>query len=281
MAEEKRIIEKFSDLFNAEERKELFRKYLYFLGWLELLIFVGCWIYQLGSETVDRNGVAVDIPFPWRAYFTISFLAPILITFVIGVIIAAFNRYMIDREPKQSTPDADDLTVGGDPAKGETYSKHPRLTRMVRQLQHVPFLGLLLLLGLGVVALYNLDTILTIIGTIGEKTVKISLIFIVGIIALLSIFAMTLIILNYKLRKRSMEYRFRSEMAERFGLIILEDNTVLNHEGKLLVQGKKWKKAIPDLANKKPGKEDSKGAGRAIAPLHNMVPPNASPESAE
>ncbi|MEJ5300919.1 MAG: hypothetical protein WHS38_08015 [Thermodesulforhabdaceae bacterium] len=265
MTQEKKIIEKFSDLFNAEERKELFRKYLYFLGWLELLIFVGCWIYQLGSETVDRTGAAADIPFPWRAYFTIAFLSPILITFIIGVIIAAFNRYMIDREPDQNAADTHNN------AQTEIATKHPRLTRMVKQLQHVPFLGLLLLLGLGVVALYNLDTILTVIGTIGEKTVKISLIFIVGILALISIFAMTLIILNYKLRKKSMEYRFRSEMAERFGLIILEDNTVLNHEGKLLVQGKKWKKAIPDIAasqNKKSGKETTRDATRAIAPLH-------------
>ncbi|MGC8719767.1 MAG: hypothetical protein ACP5TY_07135 [Thermodesulforhabdaceae bacterium] len=266
-----RIIEKFSDLFSAEERKELFKKYLYFLGWLELLIFVGCWIYQLGSENYDRTGVAVDIPFPWRAYFTISFLAPILITFVIGVIIAAFNRYLIDKKPdEQVAPEEENINLS---------ARQHRVARIVKQLQHVPFLGLLLLLGLGVVALYNLDTIITIIGTVGEKTVKISIIFIVAILALISIFAMVLIILNYKLRKRSMEYRFRSEMAERFGLIILEDNTVLNHEGKLLVQGKKWKKALPDLqASKrdKKGKDDSKAITK-----YGKFPPDVSPESAD
>ncbi|MCX7822203.1 MAG: hypothetical protein N2260_02015 [Syntrophobacterales bacterium] len=272
MGEEKKIIEKFSDLFNPEERKELFKKYLYFLGWLELLIFVGCWIYQLGSETYDKTGVAIDIPFPWRGYFTIAFLAPILITFVIGVIIAAFNRYLIDKEPEQQPE------ISENP-KTDLTAKHQRLSRMVKQLQNVPFLGLLLLLGLGVVALYNLDTILTVIGTIGEKTVKVTVIFIVAILGLISIFAMVLIVLNYRLRKKSMEYRFRSEMAERFGLIILEDNTVLNHEGKLLVQGKKWKKALPNLEVDQRGKqrrEDSKDL-----PAKYSFSPQASPESAD
>lgn len=267
MAEDKdrRIIEKFSDLFNPEERKELFKKYLYFLGWLELLIFVGCWIYQLGSETYDKTGVAVDIPFPWRAYFTIAFLAPILITFVIGVIIAAFNRYLIDREPEQQSSDnLEDI-------KGDFSAKHQRLARMVKQIQSVPFLGLLLLLGLGVVALYNLDAILTVIGTIGEKTVKITIMFIVAILGLISVFAMVLIVLNYRLRKKSMEYRFRSEMAERFGLIILEDNTVLNHEGKLLVQGKKWKKALPNLESEKRNRKTQENS-KALPKYGNFSP---------
>lgn len=271
MSENKKVIEKFSDLFNPEERKELFKKYLYFLGWLELLIFVGCWIYQLGSETYDRTGVAVDIPFPWRAYFTIAFLAPILITFVIGVIIAAFNRYLIDREPEQQPENIED-------PKAELAVKHQKFTRMVKQLQSVPFLGLLLLLGLGVVALYNLDTILTVIGTIGEKTVKITIMFIIAILALVSVFAMVLIVLNYRLRKKSMEYRFRSEMAERFGLIILEDNTVLNHEGKLLVQGKKWKKALPNMEAEQKGKQKKENS-KAL-PKYGF-PPSTSPESAD
>ena len=42
-----------------------------------------------------------------------------------------------------------------------------------------------------------------------------------------------------------MEYRYRSEMAERFGLIILEDNTVLNNEGKLISHGKKLLPLLP------------------------------------
>ncbi len=53
-----------------------------------------------------------------------------------------------------------------------------------------------------------------------------------------------LILLSYKLRKKSMEYQYKTEMGQRFGLLILEDNTVINSEGKLLIQGKKWKDTV-------------------------------------
>ncbi len=269
--EEKKKIYKFSDLFNPEEKKELLRKYLYFLGWIEILIFVGCWIYQLGSTNVDRMGNPVDIPFPWKAYFTISFLAPILITFVIGVIIAGFNRYLIDKAG-QDQETAPEKEISQDEAK------QPKILKLIGYIQHVPFLGLLLLLGFGVVILYNIDTIMAVIGTIGEKTVKITIMFIIGIIALISIFAMVLIVLNYKLRKRSMEYRFRTEMADRFGLIILEDNTVLNHKGELLVQGKKWKKSLP-IKEAKQSKEDK--ASSTNLTHYPLKPSHASTESTE
>ncbi len=275
MNDKRSPISRFSDLFNPEERKELLRKYFYFLGWLELLVFVGCWIYQLGSETYDRVGGAVDIPFPWRAYFAISFLAPILITFIIGVVIAGFNRYLTDRGETDGNAAAEE--VNQSELVSDAEMKQHRLGRMVRQLQHVPFLGLLLLLGLGVIVLYNLDVIIAVVGSIGEKTVKITVMFVIGILALLSIFAMVLIVLNYRLRKRSMEYRFRSEMADRFGLIILEDNTVLNHEGKLLVQGKKWKKSLPRQDEVTKG--DAKAKTTSLAPY--TPPPHVSPESAK
>jgi hypothetical protein len=44
-----------------------------------------------------------------------------------------------------------------------------------------------------------------------------------------------------------MAYQYRSDVAERFGLIILDDNTVLNSDGKLLIQGRKWKASVPLL----------------------------------
>ena len=70
-------------LFSEVERKDLFRKYLYFLCWIELGILITCWLYQLG----DSGSI-----FPWRLYFLIAFLAPIAITFLAGTIVAGFNK---------------------------------------------------------------------------------------------------------------------------------------------------------------------------------------------
>ncbi len=245
----KQNIRSFADFFDIEERKEILRKYLYFLGWIEVLIFVGCWIYQLGSETTDRMG-PVDIPFPWKAYFALSFIAPLAITFLIGTIIVGFNKYF----------GADALVESVAAEEGE-YSKVEgdrlkKLYHLVRWFQHVPFLGLLLLLGVGIGIFYKLDSILALIGHFGEQSLKTLLILLVTIIGIISFFVMVLIFLNYRLRRKSMEYQFRSEMAEKFGLIILEDNTVINSEGKLLVQGKKWKKALPNLEKNMKGKKN-------------------------
>lgn len=248
-----------SSFFSIEERKEILRKYLYFLGWLEVLIFVGCWIYQLGSYDTPGGG-PVDIPFPWKAYFALAFLAPIATTFIIGTILVGFSRYFGEGDT------ASDLDGSGLPEEKETSEKIRKLYKIVRWFHHVPFLGLLLLLGLAVGFFYKLDTILSLISTFGEQTIKAILILLVSLLGLLSCFAMILILLNYRLRKRAMEYQFRSEMAERFGLIILEDNTVIDRYGRLLVQGKKWKKALPSLATatQQEGQSNTKSEHRPL-----------------
>ncbi len=94
----------------------------------------------------------------------------------------------------------------------------------------------------------------------GEKSVRIFLISAAVLVGLASIFALILIVLNFQLRKRSMEYQYRSDVAQRFGLIILDDNTVLNSEGKLLVNGRKWKQTVPLLSGQSPD-SSSKTAG--------------------
>ena len=117
------------------------------------------------------------------------------------------------------------------------------MSRLVAWVRKLPFLALLLLLGLSVAFFYKLDAIGTLIGTIGERSVKIVLTSLGVILLLASIFALILIVLNYRLRKSAMEYQYKAQVAEKFGLVILEDNTVLNSSGKLLVNGKKFKQA--------------------------------------
>jgi hypothetical protein len=230
-------------LFDHSERKTLFRKYVIFLGWVELLILVVCWLYQLGDRGYDRFG-PVEVPFPWKIYFLISFLAPIAITFLIGVVIVGFNKYFGDAHPAGETAHAaDDPNLSGEKA-GRVY----QLQKLMTWLQRLPFLALLLLLGIGAIFFYKLDAFLGFVGNVGEKSVRIVLISAAVLVLIASIFALILIVLNYQLRKRSMDYQYKSEVAERFGLIILEDNTVLNSQGKLLIQGKKGKEMLPLLS---------------------------------
>lgn len=231
-----------ASLFDEFERKELFKKYLFFLGWLEVLILAACYIYQLGGGGHDHNG-PVDLPFPWKSYFLIAFLAPVAITFLVGMVIVGFNKYFAEAEPASEPVPPGPL----DDAQPEVRGRLANLQRVVSWVEKLPFLALLLLLTVAVAVFYKLDAIMAFVGMVGEKSVKIILFSALGLVALISVFLLILIVLNYQLRKKSMDYQYRSEVAERFGLIILDDMTVLNHEGKLLVAGKKGKGALPLL----------------------------------
>jgi membrane protein implicated in regulation of membrane protease activity len=241
-------------LFDDTERKELFRKYLYFLGWVEILILLTCWLYQISDSGRDP-ALAADSTFPWRLYFLVAFLAPLAITFLVGVVIVGFNKYL-GEEPAAAGPAVEQEAPAG-------AGRIQQINRMVTLVQRLPFLALLLLLGLGVGFFYKLDAIVSLIGSVGEKSAKVFLVSAGVILVLVSVFAFILVLLNYRLRKRAMEYQYKSQVAERFGLIILEDNTVLNSEGRLLVNGKKWKDAVPLLPEATESKPPAEAPGTA------------------
>jgi hypothetical protein len=234
-----------ASLFDDFERKELFKKYLFFLGWVEIFILGTCWVYHLGNGTPDQHGL-VSLSFPWNVYFLVAFLAPVAITFLLGVVIVGFNRYFSEPEQPGEIP----ISRKTEELQPEETGHLATLHRMVSWVQKLPFLGLLVLLALSVAFLYKLGDILAFLGNVGEKTVTVILFSAIGLVAIVSVFVIILIFLNFHLRKKAMDYQYRSEVAERFGLVILDDATVLNSEGKLLVTGKKVKGASPRLPAK-------------------------------
>ncbi|MDR3569238.1 MAG: hypothetical protein P4L43_14515 [Syntrophobacteraceae bacterium] len=221
-------------LFSDVERKDLFRKYLYFLCWVELGILITCWLYQISD-----GGSPGQSTFPWRLYFLIAFLAPIAITFLTGIIVVGFNKYFAE-----TGEEAEEFKVHG---AGAGAGRIERLAGMVALVQKLPFLALLLLLGVAVAFFYKMSAIITMAGNIGGKSVEILLISVGVVLLVAAIFGFVLILLNYRLRKAAMEYEYKSQVAEKFGLVILEDNTVMNSSGKLLVNGVKFKRAAPLL----------------------------------
>lgn len=247
-------------LFDDYERKELFRKYIFFLGWVEVLIFAVAYLYQLGGTGVDRMG-AVEQGFPWKTYFFIAFIVPVTITFLIGIVIAGFNTYMTGEEPTGAAEEV------GTSSKVASSSRIEKLQKLVVWIQRLPFLALLVLVGLGAGFLYKLDSILSFLEVVGEKSFRVLLVSGASILVLASVLGFVVIVLNYQLRKQTLSYQYRSEVAERFGLIILDDNTVLSSEGKLLVQGRKWKSSVPLL----PGTPEQTAEAEKAAPMARRV----------
>ncbi len=225
----------FGSLFNEQERKELLKKYLFFLGWLEVIIFFVTWLWQLGDSGYDRFG-PVETPFPLKTYFLVSIIAPIAVTFLVGIVIVGFNKYLGGGESEPNKKFENTKLPDG---------KYSKFLFFVEYLRHAPFLALLVLVGIGVAVFYNFDSIMGVLGLVGEKSLRIILILGSILLGVLSILAMIVLILNYNLRKKSMDYQYKSQVAREFGLIILDDNTVINREGQLLIKGKNWKDILP------------------------------------
>ena len=119
---------------------------------MEVLIFLVCWVYQLGIDEVAATGAVVDIPFPWKMYFTVSFIAPVAVTFLTGIVVVGFNSFLYGRRGEPIfKEDSQDATAG-------------RLARIANFCLKLPFLFLLLLLGVLAGVAYNMGEIVLFLG---------------------------------------------------------------------------------------------------------------------
>ena len=227
----------FASLFTDSELKALYKKYLIFLGIVEALILVGCWIYQLGIKEYNHFG-SVDVPFPWKMYFLIAFLAPVAITFLGGMLVVAFNKYV---HGEDYTPPMDGEEGAGQGGKAGQF--HTAMNLLLR----IPFLFSLVLLALGVGILYRIEDITRFLGTLGIISIKYIALAAAVILALGAVLWVVWMFLNYRLKRKDMEYRYRYEVMERTGVIFIDDKTVVNTEGKLLTSDTERKTVVPLL----------------------------------
>ena len=218
-AAEKQAKRGVADLFHKDELKKFFIRYLVLIGCLEVLIFFICFLTQLEP---------FDIPFPWKEYFFAAFTIPIAITFLLGIIIIAFNTYYFkDGGETEALLAEEGLS---------TYDAPSAKNKFFKLSWQFQFLGLLLALGIGAIIFYKLDDIFRMIGYAGERAVNIFLIILgillFGTILLGSVF----LFLHYLLRKKRMEYafEFKREMISQTGMLLLDDNTIVNSEGKVI-----------------------------------------------
>ncbi|MBW1918420.1 MAG: hypothetical protein JRI57_10445 [Deltaproteobacteria bacterium] len=216
---------KIADYFTQSDRKKLFFDYLKLLGILEIVIFI-----VVALWATDDKYHRVYTPFPWREYLFVAFAFPVIITFLMGVIITGFN-YFMGAEPEPTT--AVSAEVEGD----------DRLSNLIGQMRRLPYLGLLFLLLVTILALYNMNHIMVWIASLGEKTFIFLTYVLAGLGGLAALYMIFFMIFKYKLNKKHMEYQYYSEISDKFGLIILDDRTVIHKDGKLLILGRKWRRA--------------------------------------
>ncbi len=208
-----------ASLFDDYEIKDLFRRYIQLLVVVEVLIFLVCWVYQLGIDEVAVTGKPVDVPFPWKAYFLVSFAAPVALTFLTGIVVVAFNSFLYGQRG-QAVFKEDGL---------EGFAG--KLARTANFCFQLPFLLTLLLLGALIGVVYNMGAIMDFLARFGEAASRFLLIGLGCVLAAGTIFGVVRMVLNYKLRKKNMEYDYKREVMDRLGIAILDERTMIDSKG--------------------------------------------------
>lgn len=212
-----------ASLLEKTEIKEYFDTLFILVLGIEFVIFVAHFIGSIGP---DKGA------FPWRQYFFVSFIAPIVLVFLVGMVIIGFNFYIFGNDDVNDLPDIPDST---ETSKGLRHTTKNFIILM----NQIPVLAGLFVIGLGSVILFKLDVILKVIGHVGERTAFYIFIMLSVVVAGALIFLLFWLFWKFKLNKVEIERRweFKKMVMEKSGLIILENNMVLNEQGKVLTSG--------------------------------------------
>ena len=208
-------------ILKKTEIKEYFDTLFILVGGIEFVIFIAHFIGSMGAE----KG-----PFPWKQYFFVAFMAPIVLTFIVGLIVIVFNFYLYGS--RQDAFDLEESPFVGARMKRFGHS-FKFLFSIIRQ---VPVLAGLFILGIGSVVLFKLDVILKILGHIGEKTAFYVFILLCVMVSSVLIFLVFWLYWQFKLQKYNIqrEWEYKQKVIEATGLIILDDHMVCSREGKVI-----------------------------------------------
>lgn len=208
-------------MLEKQEIKEYFNAFFILIGSVELVIFLAHFIGSIGP--------AKD-PFPWKQYFFIAFISPLIILIIVGLIVVGFNYYIFgdNRSPKDT-----DIPPFSDSTGARLGHSFSHFFSAVRQL---PVIVGFFVLSLSAIVLYRFDIILKFIGDVGEKTAFYGFVVLSVVAGGALIFLLFWLFWDFRLHKYKLErqWEFKQQVMEKTGLIILDNNMVLNEEGKAI-----------------------------------------------
>ncbi len=190
---------RFFSLHDPGEKKYIFNSFLVFVVLMELIILGATIIWQIDEGWF--GGEVRVVPFPWKEYLVVAFLAPIVMVFLFGIIIRGFDLL------NNTEAEGDNGTV-----------------KSLRRMQH-RFSLITYLLGLAVVlaffyglvypekVLRYLKALFSVLGLWGTYLI-------IGIVALSMLYFPISLILRYRLAKQAMEYQYLLLLAERHGVVV-------------------------------------------------------------
>jgi|UniRef100_A0A7C3SJ40 hypothetical protein len=190
---------KFFNFYDPWERRYIFNSFLVVVALVEVLIFVFTLIWQI-DEGVLGGPVRV-VPFPWKEYLLASFIAPIALVFLFGLIVRGFQA--LAREEASSPAPAGR-------AKKRTFGRRLGFFAGTGVL-----LFFLIFLFFGGSILAMLQWLLKGLGLGGTYLL-------VALLALACLFIPIRLILNYRLQKKALELRYLQYLAEHHGVVLTD-----------------------------------------------------------
>lgn len=207
--------------FDQKGLNSFFVNYLTTMLVIEGLIFFVCFVNHLATE----NSV-----FPWKPYLFATFITPIAITFVFGLIIMTFNKYFF--RGAVESPDQDSY------AADISLNKGDRLTGFFQIIHRLPFLLSLLLLIAATAIAYKMDDIVLYAAQAGAATAQYLFFTLVGVLIFIALGMATWMILSYRLRHNKMttSHQYKMQLMNQFGMVLLEDGTMIDKSGNVVYQ---------------------------------------------
>jgi hypothetical protein len=186
---------KFFNFWDPLERRYVFNSFLVVVAVVEVLIFIVTCIWQI-DEGVLGGPVRV-VPFPWKEYLYVAFAAPLVLLFVFGIVVRGFQAFGPEASPEET---------GTAPA----FRRRHRFQF---------FMGLAALLGLLILWFYGAQVLA--LAAIMFKTLGLGGSYLlVALAALAALYFPLRLILNYRLRKKALEYQYLVYLAERHGVVL-------------------------------------------------------------
>ena len=208
--------------FDGNGLNTFFVNYLTTMLVIEGLIFFFCFI----------NHLATDSPqFPWKNYLFATFITPIAITFVCGLIILTFNKYFFKGAVEAPDPQAAS-------SSGASLKKGDRLEAFFHVVHRLPFLFSLLLLIAATAIAYKMDDIVLYAAQAGAATAQYLFITLVAVMAVAALAIFAWMILSYRLRQNTLttSHQYKMQLMEKFGMVLMDDGTMLNKAGEIVYQ---------------------------------------------
>jgi hypothetical protein len=189
---------------------------------------VGALLFAFVNGTTATDG-RFSPAFPWLSYSALALLAPALILLAAHLAdVGLFRppRLSAQNEEDAQTRGADDAQTRKERFSGEDRVWQNLLPERMRRFYNIIRAAPLVVLLAGAIALgaalLTLDGALSALGRFADVLIPHARALIVCASVLIGVFALGVLLLNYRTRRLIAEYEFRREVLEKTGIVILD-----------------------------------------------------------